>query len=128
MTAPTRLDVLPDALRLLRESRGLSQRRVGEAVGVKGSVVGGWERGERLPTLDRFVALADFYDLDLGDFEDALELAGAWPRRRRREPRLATDPRRLAQHLLGDQCDPSAEDRLTRLLESLFDLVRRLRD
>lgn len=130
----SRFETLPDALRLLRESRGYSQRQVAEAVGVHPTAVGSWERGERWPTLKRFGQLADFLDLDLGDFDDALEIAGWRPARRRRPPAAAEpdlDPRRLARRALrarGALPFDAAESELTRLLASLFALMECLRE
>lgn len=123
---------LPEALRLLREQRGYSQRRVAEALGVEASLVGSWERGKRLPPPDRFFQLADLYDLDLGDFDDALEIAGG-PVRRRRQSGLTPDeldPRRLARRMLDREqrlaFDPVEND-LFNVLEALSKLAERLR-
>ena len=127
-----RFDHLPDALRLLREQRGYSQRQVAEALGVEAAMVGNWERGKRpLPT-DRFFQLADLFELDLGDLDDALEIAGGRPPRGRLRRFAADDftPRRLARVLLGGEAraglDP-AENELVELLEALFKLAGRLR-
>jgi transcriptional regulator with XRE-family HTH domain len=122
-----RLDALPAALRLLRESRRLAQREVAARLGVEASVVGGWERGRRPPSAARLFQLATLYDLDLGDLDDALELAGALGERRRPaagEPPI--DPHRLARRLLGGRPRPpadAAEDALARLLGAVFALV-----
>jgi transcriptional regulator with XRE-family HTH domain len=124
-----RFDHLPDALRLLREQRGYSQRQLAEALGVEASMVGNWERGKRLPPTERLLQLADLYDLDLGALDDALEIAGARPRRRG----LAADqvtPRRLAGLLLGGDQRPAldpTESELAALLEAVFKLAERLR-
>ena len=98
-----RMDALSDALLLLREARGLTQRQVGAALGVDGSVVGGWERGKRTPSVSRLGQLADVLDLDLGELDDALELAGGRPvlGRRRFLSWEDLDPVRLARLLLG---------------------------
>lgn len=121
-----RTETLPAALRLLRESRGLTQRKVARSLGLHPSMIGAWERGLRMPTLDRFVDLAEYYDVDLGELEDAMELAGASPRRRRQTDTEAK-PRRLARLLLGERADLSEENELTQLLSSVFALARRLR-
>lgn len=128
----SRFDTLHDALRLLREQRGYSQRRVADALGVEASAVGSWERGKRPPPLDRFFQLADLYDLDLADIDDALEMAGSPPRRGRRQAIADADltPRRLARLLLdrrGEAGLDPAENELVRLLDALFALADRLR-
>ncbi len=127
-----RFDHVPEALRLLREQRGYSQRRVAEALGVEASLVGSWERGKRLPSPDRFFQLVELFDLDLGDLDDALEVTGGPPRRGRRRGLAAAEltPRRLARLLLGGDgrsaFDP-VENELAKLLEALFKLAERLR-
>lgn len=124
-----RTERLGDALRLLRESRGLSQRSVAEALGVEPSVVSGWERGRRQPSLKRFGQLADHLEIDLGDLDDALALTGRPAGRRGGdEEEVPLEPRRLARRLVGRggrlPLDPS-EGELARLLQALLNLVGR---
>ena len=68
---------LESALRCLRGSQGLTQRQVATALRVPPSTVSAWEMGRRQSSLERLGQLADLLELDLGDLDDALELAGA---------------------------------------------------
>jgi transcriptional regulator with XRE-family HTH domain len=114
------------ALRFLRKSRSLNQRQVAEAIRAPPSTVSAWEMGRRRPSLERLGQLADLLDLDLGDLDDALELAGAFPLRRRpREVVLA--PERIAQALYG-RAEVAPRDPLKEVLEALFALADRLRE
>lgn len=47
------LDTFGDELRRAREAAGLSQRALGDVLGVSGSAVGEWERGESQPTREK---------------------------------------------------------------------------
>lgn len=47
------------ALAQVREDRGLSLRQLGAQAGAAASCVMNWERGERSPTLPRFIAWAE---------------------------------------------------------------------
>jgi transcriptional regulator with XRE-family HTH domain len=51
-------------LRARRRSLGLTQAGVAEAVGTRPVIVGRWERGEAIPTLDEVMRLADVLDPD----------------------------------------------------------------
>lgn len=133
----SRMATLPDALYILRTSHEVTQSRIAEALEVSPSVVSAWERGKRRPSLERFGQLADVLQLDLGEFDDALERTGMFfhsvHQRRRRRPlaRVDLDTERIAARLLGrrpgDPSDP-AQAELQRVLEELFDLVRRLQE
>jgi transcriptional regulator with XRE-family HTH domain len=126
----SRMDALKDALRLLRESRGMTQRRIADALGVTPSVVSAWETGSRQPSIRRLGQIADLMGLDLGDLDDALVLAGAIPvhRRPRAVTDAAVDPRRIAQALVGrggDEPVSQEEQRIALLLEQVVYLARR---
>jgi len=126
-----RADRLAEALRLLRQTRGRSQRAAAAAIGVGASAVGSWEQGRRRPTIDQLGRLADLLALDLGDLDDALELAGASPGRRLR-PAAAGDlsPGRLARQILGrsgDDAPDPVESELAGMLRGLLRLAERLR-
>jgi len=123
---------LKHVLRLLREERGFSQVQVAEALGVDSSVISGWESGDRKPPVERIFQLADLLDLDLGDLDYALELAGGAPRR---PPARAVAPQpsaeELAARLLGG-AEPelpveAGEAVLVKLLEVAVDLAAELR-
>lgn len=59
-----RHQALGDALRALRNERGLSQEALGERAGISGNYVGDTERGERNITIRILWALADALDTD----------------------------------------------------------------
>jgi transcriptional regulator with XRE-family HTH domain len=59
-----RHQALGDALRALRNERGLSQESLGERAGISGNYVGDTERGERNVTVRILWALADALDTD----------------------------------------------------------------
>lgn len=50
-----------DNLRTLRTARGLTQKELGERVGLSKAVVSKYENGLGYPNLDMVVALADFF-------------------------------------------------------------------
>jgi len=52
-------------LRELRQSRGLTQKAIGEVVGVKTQVINDMEHGRCMTSLDRAIALADYFDVSL---------------------------------------------------------------
>lgn len=52
---------LPDKLRKLRESNGLSQKEVAHKLNISPSVVSGYETGERTPSTENLLALSYLY-------------------------------------------------------------------
>ena len=50
-------------IKKFRESRGMSQTALGEAVGLKSSAIGMYERGDRMPNQNVIEALADFFNV-----------------------------------------------------------------
>lgn len=50
-------------LKELRESRGMSQRQLAEALGESRRNIEDWERGIRLPQLDKAVRMAEFFGI-----------------------------------------------------------------
>lgn len=123
---------LKEALRLLRERRGLSQSEVANALDVAPAVVSGWETGSRQPSVDRLLQLAGLYGLDLGDLSRALEIATGGPT----PPSPARDgpppaPGQLARLLLGPtpgELPVDEEERaLTELLEGVYRLAEQRR-
>lgn len=128
----TPLEEFGSALRLLREARKLSQRRVAEALGVSSAMVSSWERGKGSPSLTRLGQLAELLDLDLGDLDDARAIVRNLPPRPRRAGLLRqgdADPPRLVHLLLGSPgllpLNP-AERTLSELLGRLATLIRQL--
>ena len=53
---------LPERLHELRSSYCLSQRQVSEKIGVSPSIISGYETGERTPSTETLLALANLYD------------------------------------------------------------------
>lgn len=69
-------------LRILRETRGLTQTQVADAVGVTQSAIGAFERGDRTPRPSVVDKLADFFDVDYDGFftqDDSTPAASAKP-------------------------------------------------
>ena len=56
-----------DRIRVLRIKRGLSQAQLADAICMKRSAIGNYERGIREPDLDTIEAFADFFDVSIAD-------------------------------------------------------------
>lgn len=56
-----------EIIRTMRLSRGMSQIDLAERVGLKRTAVSNWEAGIREPDLDTLEALADVFNVSLGD-------------------------------------------------------------
>ena len=54
-----------ERLKKLRKERNLSQDNVGQSLNIGGRTIGNYESGERLPSLDTLVKLADFYEVSM---------------------------------------------------------------
>ena len=52
---------LSEKLRDLRLKRNLSQKELADTLGISPSIVSSYELGERIPSVDRLLALANFY-------------------------------------------------------------------
>lgn len=52
---------LTERLKTLRNQKGYSQRRVAELIKVAPSAVAAYETGERTPSIDKLIALANLY-------------------------------------------------------------------
>lgn len=52
---------LPEKLKQLRSEKGLSQRAVAKQLGVSPSIISGYETGERTPSAEALLALAQLY-------------------------------------------------------------------
>ena len=50
----------PRRLQMLREKRRLSRRTLAELCGLSGNMIGMYERGEKAPSVDAMVRLADY--------------------------------------------------------------------
>lgn len=63
-----------DEIRRLRESRGLTQQQLAQALGVGMRTVGNWERGETVP-LNRMGMLRQYFGLDAAESDDPIRSA-----------------------------------------------------
>lgn len=52
---------LSERLRDLRIKRNLSQKELADCLGISPSIVSSYETGERLPSLEKLLAISDFY-------------------------------------------------------------------
>ena len=53
---------LPEKIRLLRSENKYTQKQLAELLDVSPSIVSGYETGERTPSLENLIALAQLYD------------------------------------------------------------------
>ncbi len=53
--------MLAERLKELREQKGLTRKQVSQAVGLEASTYGKYEKGQRQPSYQILLALADFY-------------------------------------------------------------------
>lgn len=53
-------------LKELRLEKGISQRKLGEDLGVVNQTVSFWETGSREPDLDTLVKIAKYFDVSVG--------------------------------------------------------------
>ena len=58
-------DLFPARLRKLREDKRISAKTLGELCGLSKNTVGRYENGEREPSVQSLVALADFFDVSI---------------------------------------------------------------
>ena len=59
------MDEFSARLRYLRERRGISRATMSELCGLSKSMISKYERGERQPTLEPLIELADFFDVSM---------------------------------------------------------------
>lgn len=52
-------NVFPERLKEMRLKRGLTQKELGEKVGVKQNTFTNWEKGKREPNFDNLIKLAN---------------------------------------------------------------------
>lgn len=90
-------------LRELREAQGLTQKQVGERIGVTSSVVSAYENGIRLPSYSALIKLTALYDVS-SDY-----LLG-----------ISDTPTRESQHLISlDGLTPTKMALVRQLVETL---------
>lgn len=52
-------------LKALRLEKGISQRKLGEDLGVVNQTISFWETGSREPDLDTLLAIANYFDVSV---------------------------------------------------------------
>lgn len=52
---------LPDKLKMLRKQNDYSQRQIADIINVSPSIISGYETGERTPSVESLIALANLY-------------------------------------------------------------------
>jgi len=68
-----------DGLQALRNRRGLSQAQLAEMVGVEQPTIQRWEKGKRLPDLEKLEALAGALGVTPGSLLDGVAIVGIGP-------------------------------------------------
>ena len=58
-------DIFPARLRKLREAQKLSAKTLGELCGLSKNTVRRYENGQREPSVQSLIALADFFDVSI---------------------------------------------------------------
>lgn len=61
---------LGEFLKYLRKEKGLTQEQIAGRFYVSSRTVSRWETGSNMPDMDMLVALADFYNVDIGEILD----------------------------------------------------------
>lgn len=59
------IDLFPQRLQSCRERRRISRRTLAELCGLSKNMISLYERGERLPSLDVAIRLADLFEVSL---------------------------------------------------------------
>lgn len=47
----------------MRERRRISRKALGELCGLSKNIIGQYERGEKVPTVDNLIQLADYFEV-----------------------------------------------------------------
>ncbi len=82
-----------EVIRVLRIKRGLSQSQLADAMNLKRSAIGNYERGVREPDLDTIEAFADYFDVSIADIMGRDENSSDDALWRKREA-IRRDPKR----------------------------------
>jgi transcriptional regulator with XRE-family HTH domain len=61
----TEIGTIPDRLKSLREQRGLTQTELGTRAGIAAASISHFETGQRLPSLESLVRLADALEVSV---------------------------------------------------------------
>ena len=62
-----------EKIRLIRETKGLTQEQVAEKIGISASVYGDIERGENDPKLSKLEKIAEAFEMQLSELVDLTE-------------------------------------------------------
>lgn len=60
-------NAFPEKLRALREQRRLSRRTLAELCGLSKNMISLYERGEKAPSVDALISLADYFEVSTDD-------------------------------------------------------------
>ena len=101
-------------LQKLRKKKGFSQEVLAEKCQVSRQAIAKWESGESIPTLDKLIFLADFYDLSLD------ELAG------RTEFDKYARVMEYIKELSAEDIPKGEEDDISAIVSRYFDFVEQL--
>ena len=52
-------------LKMLREEKNISQRKLGDDLGVVNQTISFWETGSREPDLDTLIEIAEYFDVNV---------------------------------------------------------------
>lgn len=58
------VDLLPENIKALRESKGMSQKDLADALGKKLNIVQKWEQASRIPSPDALYKLSELFDVE----------------------------------------------------------------
>ena len=92
----TRAQILGENLKRIRQLKGYSRKELADVIGITENSFGSYERGEKLPPLDKIFKLAEFLDISI------LDITGGTPNverdiifeyRYKRALKIATDAR-----------------------------------
>ena len=59
---------IPERIKILRESKGISQDTLGEAVGCSRQAIQQFEAGQKTPRIDTLQKIAEYFDARVGFF------------------------------------------------------------
>lgn len=88
-------NVFPERLKEMRLKRGMTQKELGEKVGVKQNTFTNWENGKREPNFDNLIKLAEFLNVSVD------KLLGV----KIEDNQTAIGMFELLEEYLDDQCD-----------------------
>ncbi len=97
--------MFPERLKELRKQRRLTQKEVGEKVGVSQTAVGFWEKGIKEPGVQTLYRIADLFGVSL-DY-----LTGRSSERYYRKEWIGKDGKTYAAISIDNKNDPTPEER-----------------